>query len=191
MSFNQEVLTWVTTQMNSKQIKNLTVEKCILKFGLSIQLEHYLLVSIAKCKNTGNKRCVFFKIQSCSNKVFGGRHVFEIYIGGNESKIIKEYKNIPDFKKDFFVDALPFERFSFIILENEQKLVRVQSIRPICSLPNTSNPVKRMYFNNKTFNQNKTSHLFRKKITKIIYDALIQSPSSKNIYEHSLVVYPN
>jgi hypothetical protein len=131
---------WITNLLfEQNTIRN----ECIdLYFpNLPISLNNYELVCVGIRDDT--KYIAGLKILSCSSIPLKGSHKIEL-LPHND---IIEVTSLTHLKKRIFCfdDCLSFERCTFIILHDYQKLIRLKSIRGHIILPTTNNTLSLKY----------------------------------------------
>ena len=123
------------TLCHAKQIYNATPQDLLVFFppnseqDLFIKLDEYDCICVGY--NKGVKQCLRFKILSCEDQPLIGRHKICI-----NDRIISP-DSLTYFKKDIleFQDHVSFERATFLLLEPQKKVFRLNLLRSRITLP--------------------------------------------------------
>jgi hypothetical protein len=93
-----------------------------------LYLPETLLVTIGKSE-TGEKKLVFFKIVQCEQTPFIGKQWIQIL--GEDT--VTKYEYLSQFKTNYlnFFDKRAFTRHTFVVLQEQEKLVRLHSIQAL------------------------------------------------------------
>tara|TARA_R110000824_G_scaffold209019_4_gene394853 strand:- start:1293 stop:2051 length:759 start_codon:yes stop_codon:yes gene_type:complete len=123
------------TLCKAKQIYNATPQDLLFYFPphdeehLFIELEKYDCLCIGY--QQGIKKCFRFRILKCEDQPLLGRH--EILMDGK----VFSTDSLTHFKKEIlhFEDHVSFDRATFLLLENQKKVFRLNILRSRLSLP--------------------------------------------------------
>ena len=134
---------WISKLLQNNNIPNFSIQECMTLFGsTTINLQNYMLVTVGRLEEgeEDGKQVSFLRILSNieGHKPLQGVHQIQLYETSTEYSIFWVYSlSSLRHKLLHFTDYLSFERSTFLILPNKQKLVRLKCIRSIVQLPTT------------------------------------------------------
>jgi hypothetical protein len=146
--------TWITQLVFEQHtIRNESLD--IYFPNIPIELQNYDLICVGIRDDI--KYIVSLKILECANTPLKGSHKIQL-LPSNE---ILEIPSLTYFKKNHFCfnDCLSFERCTFIVLHDFQKLIRLKNIRGHIYLPQINTNITNKKIANRTIIQ--TNNLLR------------------------------
>jgi len=163
-----EDIKWVIPLLLGKgQVKNFQSSHYYNLFQGRINLPSWILASVGK--SSDHKRCVkFFRIIYCSKGPLLGKQWIQMY----EEDSVNEFRCVVSFKRDClqFIDQLAFDRHTFIIVQSNRTIVRLQKVRGLLYCPNHANT---QYIKNKKKNADVLSKF------RITFKSLVQETLTK------------
>lgn len=135
-------LQWIQNIVNLKTCQNYSIEQCRQILDLSdtstIPLQNYILLVIGT-NSEGNKEVCFLRVLGMNyhSKPLLGSHYISVYAHDKKEWHNQWVYSLFRVKSQLcgFKDKVSFERTAFIILPQQQKLIRIKSVRSVIALP--------------------------------------------------------
>lgn len=124
---------WVESKLGAKIVKNVSLNHLVTLFGSKrIDVTKFDLVIVGK--RNGVRHMEYFKIVGCLGILFYGCH----RICWNEDSF--NVASLTSLRRNFFdfSDQISFERSTFLILPENEELIRIKSIRFMLTCPKVS-----------------------------------------------------
>ena len=121
---------WVESKLGAKIVKNVSLGHLVTLFGSKkIDISSFDLVIVGK--RNGVRQMEYFKIIGCLGILFYGCH--KILWKNNEVDVA----SLTSLRRSFmnFNDQISFERSTFLILPENEELIRIKSIRFMLTCP--------------------------------------------------------